>query len=348
MCGRVAGVVSSILIWAVSAGLVFAQAQPPTKKGPFPPTKAPVPPTKGPVPPMPKGPVPPMPKGPAAPVTKAPAAPNAARGPKLPEPEDHTLETDDGLKIKATYYPSAAMADKKTVVPMILVHGLEGQRGDFDSFAKYMQSLGHASIAPDLRAHGQSKIPKLTPDKLTRPALESMTKDVQACKRFLIERHIAGELNISKLCVVGAEFGATVAIRWAAMDWVPENVHPLYKTRNDVKALVLLSPQPTYKAVQYRDVLPAVQSQLSILIVVGSEDSKSSSEAKKLHKQLEPHHLATGEDTDLFLEELPTNLSGTKLLGSTLKAKDMIGVFIERRLAKQSGSEFDWKEREKR
>jgi dienelactone hydrolase len=336
-CGRLSGLILSLLVWGLVAGPATAQVPPTAKKVPVPPTgKGPVPPQKTPV----------APKAPVAPNTKAPVAPSTTKGPKVPEPEDVSLETKDGLTIKATYYPGTA---KKEAVPVIMIHGIGGQRGDFHAFGTYLQSLGHAAIAPDLRGHGQSKTQKgptgapvtLDAEKFNKGALEAMVADVQACKKFLLDKHNAGDLNIEKLCVVGAEFGATLAIRWAAVDWSTQDL-PAYKLGQDVKALVLLSPQPPYKALSYREALPYVQSQLSWLIVAGTEDTKSSTEASKLHKQLQIHHPRTGEDTDLFLEEPETKLSGTKLLSDTLQVKRMIGVFIEKRLVK-SGAQ--WQER---
>jgi len=327
-----------VLIWCLSAGLVAAQFVPGGKKAPVPPTgKGPVPPQRAPVAPS---------KTTVPPTGKAPVAPSGVKGPKLPEPEDVSLETKDGLSIKATYYAGTA---KKEAVPVIMVHGMDGQRGDFHGLGIYLQSLGHAAIAPDLRGHGQSKTQKgptgapitIDPDKLNKGALEAMVADIQACKKYLLDKNNAGDLNIEKLCVVGAEFGATLAIRWAGLDWSTPNL-PAYKLGQDVKALVLLSPQPPYKAISYREAVPYVQSQLSWLIVAGSEDPKSAAEAAKLNKQLLTHHPATGEDTDLFLEEPETRLSGTKLLSDQLRVKQMIGVFIEKRLVKNG---LQWQER---
>ncbi len=44
-------------------------------------------------------------------------------------------------------------------------------------------------------------------------------QDLEACKSFLMDKNNAGELNINKLCVVGVEMGAVVAVDWAAWDW---------------------------------------------------------------------------------------------------------------------------------
>lgn len=322
----------------------FAQAPAPPKKGPVPPPKGPVAPPKGPIAP-PKGPV-----GPTTPnASKSPAA-TAPKGPKLPDPEEIEL-TADGIKIKATYFPGVG-GEKKQIVPVILIHDIAGQRGDFHALAVYLQSLGHTSIAPDLRGRGESKVPKtatggtttLDPDDYNRPMLESMTRDIKACKSYLLDKHIKGELNIAKLCVIGAEFGATLAIRFVADDWMPERINPLYRERNDVKGLVLLSPQGPFKAVGYREFLAQIPPQVAVFVVAGADDTKSAAEAKKIHKQLLPQHSGKGDQADLFFEEPPTNLSGTQLLGRTFNIKEMIGTFIEKRLAPK----VEWEARERR
>src|SRR5688572_14090904 len=81
------------------------------------------------------------------------AAAQATKGKdKITPPEDVKFETDDGWTIHATYYAGKL---KKNAVPFILLHGWEGQRGDYESLAKFLQSLGHAVLCPDLRGHGQ-------------------------------------------------------------------------------------------------------------------------------------------------------------------------------------------------
>jgi len=344
--GWMVGLVALLLSGAIFMSQVMtARAQAPANKGfqpkapPFQP-KAPIPPPKAPVP-----------------QPKAPVAPPPKKGPKLPEPEDVSLETKDGVSIKATFYPGTA---KKEAVPIIMVHGYDGQRGDFHSLAVYLQGLGHASIAPDLRGHGQSKVQKradgttitLEAEKLTKPNLEDMVYDIQACKKFLMEKNNAGELNIEQLCVIGADLGAILAVRWAAGDWSLQDL-PAYKQGKDVKALVLLSPpSAAIKGLTMREALafPPVQ-QLSMMFVAGTKDSKSAAEAKKLYKSLETHHPKLADDDqdrlkrqELFLVQPEVSLSGTKLLGSGSRVPQDIAKFIELRLVNRK-SDFAWQDR---
>src|SRR5262245_24526193 len=150
-----------------------------------------------------------------APATKAPAK-------KPPKPEDVTLKTKDGVNIRATYYAGLA---KKDSIPVIMIHGWEGQRGEFDALALGLQARGCSVIAPDLRGHGQSTTQNLADGskrdldaaKLRPNELPDMVLDIEACKSFLMEKNNLGELNINALCVIGADFGCILALRWAAL-----------------------------------------------------------------------------------------------------------------------------------
>ena len=336
----------SVLLFAIVAGLTaYSWAQAPPKKAPVPPQKTVAPPGKTPVAPGPKTPVAPGGKAPTA-QPKAPAPPTK-KGPKLPEPEEVSLDTKDSLSIKATYYPGSA---KKEAVPFILVHGFEGQRGDMHGLAIFLQGLGHAAIAPDLRGHGQSKTQHgkaIDPDKMNRATLETAVLDIEASKKYLMEKHNAGELNIEQLCVVGAEYGALLAVKWAAMDLTTPDL-PAYKLGKDVKALVLLSIPPSFKGLTIRDAILPLQSAVppvSVLFVAGADDSKSTAESKKLLNTLEARRSKAPEEKDLFLVQPETNLAGTKLLGSGLDVKNNIGVFVEKRLVNRK-ADFPWQKRE--
>ena len=152
------------------------------------------------------------------------------------EPEDVTLTTSDDVEIKATFYPSNIEKKKrKDAVPVIALHASKGDRGDCRALAIYLQSLGHAVITPDLRGHGESKVNGVDANRLRAGDIELMVnQDMEAIKRFLKKKNNQQQLNIEKLCVVGAEMGATVAINWAATDWMYEKL-PTGKQGQDVK-----------------------------------------------------------------------------------------------------------------
>jgi len=355
----VAIVFRSACVVILATGLLAAaraQQQPVKGGGPYRPPLVP-----GKAAPLPPGRVPPgypnrAPQPKALPPRPQPAK-TQPKGPKIPEPEDIKLTTKDGVNLKATYYPGTA---KKETVPIIMVHEIDGQRGDFHGLASYLQTFGYASIVPDLRGHGQSKVQTLPngnnvtidADKLKGPALESSWLDIEACKKFLLEKNNEGELNIDQLCVIGAEFGGILAARWAAKDWSWPALTS-QKQGQDVKAIVLLSPPASYKGVAMREALtsPAIRTQISFMLVAGEKDTKATAEAKKLEKELKSQRPKVADDDpdrsklkEVFLIQPDVSLSGTKLLASGTGVPGNIAKFIELRLVNRKAN-FPWQDR---
>jgi pimeloyl-ACP methyl ester carboxylesterase len=307
-----------------------------------------------------------------SPIARAVGAPAAADkdadAEKIPAEEEIELTTRDGVKIVATYWPPAKTEGKegqgpaadKDRVPVILLHAWKGSRANFLSIGPTLQKLGHAVIAPDLRGHGDSKEmvdasgekKKLDATSLRPADFAAMCGhggEVEQVKQFLMKRNNAGELNIEKLCVVGVEMGASLAINWAALDWSWPQLSTM-KQGQDVKALVLVSPEWTFKGLAINRAMqdPAVQSELSFLIIAGKNNAKSMEQAKRLHKQLERFHPLPPEDErkakqDLFLDTPKNSLQGTKLLNEkTAKLDEHIAQFIQLRLVEQR---YPWSER---
>ena len=174
-------------------------------------------------------------------------------------PENFFLRTKDGWNIFCTFYgPKKGVRRGKDVVPIIMLHGWGGQGSEYAELATVLQSWGFASIVPDLRGHGRSvsvirrkpngeeedKVVKT--DDLTVQDMDGMVNDVEALKKVLVDKNNKAELNIEMLTVVAAEVGTIVALNWAALDW-SWPVMPAFKQGQDVKALVLLTPQQTFK-----------------------------------------------------------------------------------------------------
>jgi alpha-beta hydrolase superfamily lysophospholipase len=272
--------------------------------------------------------------------------------PEIPEAEDVDVKTKDGVDLKATFYPGTAGKDS---VPVILLHGLRGKRGEYADLAGKLQLLGHAVLVPDLRGHGDSTRQKrddreVKLDAATlRPAdLHLMvTQDMEALKRFLREKHNAKELNLAKLCVVGAELGAMVAINWAALDWSWPPV-AAGKQGEDVKALVLLSPRWNLKGLAIKPAIDheALKQKVSVLLFVGAGAPTLRQEADRLqtHFKRNRPEPADAKDRDFYFYSQDTSVQGTKLLGEQALGVDRrIAKFIELRLVKQS---IPWTSRE--
>ena len=268
-----------------------------------------------------------------------------------PPSEDVVLDTKDGLKLHATFYPGT---EGNQSVPVILLHMWKGSRGDFAGLAKYLQRQGHAVLVPDLRGHGDSvnvqglnrplEAAKLSKDQFLR----MVDCDLESLKKFLMRKNNRGELNINKLCLLGAEMGAVVALDWAYMDW-SWPVLNTGKQGQDVKALVLLSPQWSFRGLNVKRAMAnrTMLSELSVMIVVGKGDPRAVKRAKRFEAIFRRNQAnATAdkiENRTLFHESLDTSLQGTKLLGEpSLEIEKWIADFIKLRLAKQN---FTWKDR---
>ena len=234
-------------------------------------------------------------------VTVSPSRAAEKVTPQIPAVQKIPLDTRDGVALRCTYYRGGFIENLKTkevttvpgteVVPILMLHGWDGQRTDYDYTANLLQRLGHAVIVPDLRGHGDSVVRKQgvarnpdQPASMGTADIEAMVLDIEVTKKFLLERNNAQELNIELLSVVGAELGATLAVNWAVVDWSWPQL-PAYKQGRDVKSLVLLSPVQSFKGTTLNDALkpPMVRSGLSMLIVVGAADEGGRRIAKGIH-----------------------------------------------------------------
>jgi hypothetical protein len=287
----------------------------------------------------------------------------------IPKPEDYFLPTGDGLLLAMTYYPGPTYTDTKDrqIIPVVLLHMWKQSRGDYKDLAPFLQRLGYAVLVPDLRGHGDSmhvkgarKEDTINAEKMSSQQFLLMARqDMKAVKQFLWDRNNAGELNIDKLCVVGAEMGALVAVNFALLDAEEQDVNRVldseheYKLGRFVKALVLLTPERTFHGMSVVPALkhPTVQRDISVLILVGKQDGKATEEAKSVHNLLVRYHPEpTGENKGdrrtLLFEELDTSLQGTDLLDPKFKVQNTIADFLQRRLVKSDESKnWVWRER---
>jgi pimeloyl-ACP methyl ester carboxylesterase len=284
---------------------------------------------------------------------------------ELPEPVDALVSTRDGVQLTLTYYASTKGIQS---VPVVLLHGWKRSRNEYKAIAASLQSQGYAVIIPDLRGHGDSTRRKVGGREdtfnaaLMSPAQFSamVTEDMKAVKKFLWKRNNARELNIDKLCVVGEEMGASVALNFAHFDAVGyETGTPLYgnlKLGRFVKALVLISPAWSFRGLPLSDAMrdPTVQSDIAVLFLVGKQDPKAMDDAKRLYNLFEKWHpepVTNDKDEKLakqtlFFGKLDTNLQGDKLLDSRFHVQDIIANFLSLRLVKSDESKtWTWKER---
>lgn len=268
-----------------------------------------------------------------------------------------TLQTQDGLHLATKFYPG----DKgKESVPVILLHDWKGSREDFSDLAVYLQSLGHAVLVPDLRGHGDStRLTKAdkedTPDAATMapsrlPGMQS--GDMEALIAYLRLKNNRKDLNLNRLCLVGAGMGAVAALEFARNDARAgkDGFQGQSQVGRFVKALILISPDESFGDLRTtRSALqdPYVTHELSVMVLVGKGSPHAFGEAIKIYAAFrrshpEPPVERLAQEKDLVLRMLETSRQGTALLAvPELKLEQAIAKFIELRLVRSPKAKTD-------
>jgi pimeloyl-ACP methyl ester carboxylesterase len=304
-----------------------------------------------------------------APATGCAADKAAGEKGALVEPEDRVLATEDNGSLHITYYKSTGDRESPVVV---LLHMKDGSRfvwAGEDGFARKLQKNGYAVVTVDLRFHGQSKVGGAVgagnanqggskKDKKKkggldlRPAdFEAMAEiDMEAIKDFIKDEHQAENLNMNKMAIVGPEMGASIAAAYAAIDWDKEPYDdgpPGAQTPRgqDVRALVLISPQEKYHGMAMAKVITDLKDpalDIAFLICCGSEP-QDRKESEKIFKMA-----ATPESNKnrmYFKAYDKTRLIGTDLLGKGNDLEERMLTFFDKHLKKL---ESPWRNRESR
>ena len=281
---------------------------------------------------------------------------------KLPAPERILLKTKDQVRLTCVYFASTKGKD---AAPIILIHGWKGVGGEFNRLGRFLQSLGHAVIVPDLRGHGESiqrrtsdgELVTIDPERMKVAEIAGMVEfDIEAVKKYLLAEHDAGKLNVEMLTIVGAKMGAIIAANWAVQDW-SWPILPTLKQGQDVKALVLISPSSAFKGLKMQ---PAYQDEnvrsLPTLVLVGTESQRAYSESRRLHTKLKRFHVSDSKEASrenlpqtLFFVQFPTSLQGTTLLDARIKKgrfspQEWISEFIQYSVVSHR-EDYTWKQR---
>jgi hypothetical protein len=177
-----------------------------------------------------------------------------------------------------------------------------------------------------------------------------VTYDLGAVKQFLLQENQRRHLNMGKTGMIGAEFGANLAIQFSAADWLepPFSDAPLgYETRRgqDVRALVLLSPQvhpagmPTVPALQ---LLKSRDWGIAFLMCVGGRDPEAlAADLRLFHTLGRPIQ----NRNRIYFENLQTRAEGISLLEERLRTQQYVLAFLERHLLALPGK---WEDRASR
>ena len=292
---------------------------------------------------------------------------------KIFEKEDRTLPTKDGGNLHVTYYKSTM---EKEAAVVVLLHMKDGNRfvwqTDPGGFAKRLQAEGFAVVTVDLRFHGENKggaaaaagnanqggAGKKKGKKNAGLTLklgdyEAMWQvDMKAVKAFIFEEHQAGNLNMTKMGIVGPEMGASIAVAFAVADWEEEpydDGQPGFQTPRgqDVRALVLISPEEKYQGILMPKLLPVLkdpEKQISILICAGNDANET--QAKKIFEMVNPPIAGNKENRAnsdrMYLKIYPAKLTGTDLLDQKLGIEDLMSGFFDKHL---KSLEIQWRDR---
>ena len=317
---------------------------------------------------------------------EAPKESTSKTPPKPLDPEAIELITKDNVRLQSTYYPSRK---GKEAIPVLILHDSKTDRNAYHNLALALQADGHAVLVPDLRGYGESiKIRKTggAPDeefdgkKMGTVAYERMiTIDMEKLKGFLREQNDDGKLNLNQLVVIGVgDLGSAVAANWTMGDWVfPQQIN--VKQSKDVHALVLISPEPSFKNLQIPKVLTPLakiagpnqssSERLSFFVIVGGGKPGAAGKPKewrtaklyadtigRFHPQPATKEKIKADQT-LFFGEMPTSLQAADLLSPAMlntpvqidgfqpvPLQAMILTFIDWRIREKAG-DFPWSSR---
>lgn len=119
-------------------------------------------------------------------------------------PTDLTLTTEDGVEVAITYTPTQG----STPPAVVMIPDLGVDRGAWSGLAGELASRGVASVALDLRGHGDS-----SGDADASPA--EFANDIRAAVRFLRERE---DIDGVRVCLVGGGESANLAAHYGIDD----------------------------------------------------------------------------------------------------------------------------------
>ena len=306
--------------------------------------------------------------------------------PKPIEPEVVELLTKDNVRLMATYYASR---EGKVAVPVVILHDSKTSRDAYHALALTLQSVGHAVIVPDMRGYGEStKVKRFggQPDaqfdakRMPVQGYDLMVGvDMDKVRSFLKDRNDEGKLNLNQLCIIGVgDLGCALAVNWTVRDWTFQEISAVKQSR-DVHALILISPEPTFKSLvipKYITPLAKIEGpnktsaeRLSFFFVVGggkpgeAGSSKEFRDAESYADTVSRFHPTPTKkeeikaDQTVFFGEMPTSLQGGDLLSPAMLRTDvkiegfklipletMILTFIDWRLVEKI-SDFPWSSR---
>ena len=210
----------------------------------------------------------------AAAKRKKKKAPEPTAVPRPPDPNRVTIQTPDGVPLAASWRP---VPDDAAAPGVLLVHDFSRERRDWDALAAEFAARGFATLAIDLRAHGESTKKNgaplaISPRQMSDP--NGFPRDVEAACRWLKER-------TPKTGIVGLSLGGNLALLASAQGLADvivvvssnaERLPPLAGGRPTTSrgALFIAAEQAPQRAESARALFAAAAEPKKLLLVKGS------------------------------------------------------------------------------
>jgi pimeloyl-ACP methyl ester carboxylesterase len=209
----------------------------------------------------------------------------------------------DRWPIHCTYFESSAGKESPVVVLLTATEGSDKKdarnRRVWQPTAVALQKAGFAVVTVDLRKHGDSVPPtdggEASALKMAAADYALMAAgDLEAVKSFLLDEHKSEKLNVRKMGIVAMGSSAMVASAFAVADWdkkpYPDGPTLALSTPRgqDVRALVLYSPNTSVKGINSTAVLKTIRGLLIAVHVISSKDNKEDlKNAEKVFKAVD-------------------------------------------------------------
>ncbi len=221
------------------------------------------------------------------------------------EPYRVEYTTSDGVVIVGDYW---IPKDANTPAPaVILLHMYRSDRSAWRPLVSVLEDAGFAILAIDLRGHGESikpedrKLEKRVRDR--DPVLfRAMHRDVFGAYRWLQQRP---EVDLSRLAIVGASVGCSVALDYAVRD-------------KSVDTLILMTPGKNYLGV---DSIADIKqySRRPVLMLTSEEERLNGTQAlSELAKQAE------------LKTYTQSGIHGTQMFGKVPGVRHYIAAYLKK------------------
>ena len=228
------------------------------------------------------------------------------------EPYRVEFTTSDGVVIIGDYWTPIDMTKRAPAV--ILLHMYRSDRSAFRPLVPALEEAGFAVLTIDMRGHGESVMPEDRQlEKRVRdrdPVLfRSMNRDVFGAYRWLQHRP---EVDLSRVAVVGASVGCSVALDYASRD-------------KSVDVVVLMTPGKDYLGL---DSIKHIQKygDRPMLMLTSEEERSEGADA------LVP--LAPKAEVKTYDK---TGIHGTRMFGQVAGVEKLIAEFLEKHVGQSSG-----------